>query len=106
MPKELRSIEGVRNFGAHIGRAEAADEVVGPNFTELLISIDEDVDYEKTVADVQEVVDGYLDLSGLVDLSHGTDQRGVERCQRSNRGPHLWTWNSMNFDRKRRKWAA
>ncbi|MCA9026209.1 MAG: efflux RND transporter permease subunit [Planctomycetaceae bacterium] len=60
--KELRSIEGVRNFGAHIGRAEAADEVVGPNFTELWISIDEDVDYEKTVADVQEVVDGYPGL--------------------------------------------
>ncbi|MGQ7418753.1 hypothetical protein ACTGW1_12325, partial [Streptococcus suis] len=33
--KELRAIPGVRNFGAHIGRAEQADEVVGPNFTEL-----------------------------------------------------------------------
>ena len=30
--KELRSIPGVRNFGAHIGRAEVADEVVGPEF--------------------------------------------------------------------------
>ena len=27
--KELRAVPGVRNFGAHIGRAEAADEVVG-----------------------------------------------------------------------------
>ena len=33
--KELRSLPGVRNFGSHIGRAEVADEVVGPNFTEL-----------------------------------------------------------------------
>jgi hypothetical protein len=32
--KELRSIPGVRNFGAHIGRAVAADEVVGIDFTE------------------------------------------------------------------------
>ena len=40
--KELRAIPGVRNFGSHIGRAEVADEVVGPNFTELWISLDED----------------------------------------------------------------
>ena len=47
--KELRSIVGVRNFGAHIGRAEVADEVVGPNFTELWISLDPDVDYDAKV---------------------------------------------------------
>lgn len=60
--KELREIPGVRNFGAHIGRAEVADEVVGINFTELWISIDEDVDYDETVALVQEAVDGYPGL--------------------------------------------
>ncbi|MCA9113796.1 MAG: efflux RND transporter permease subunit [Planctomycetaceae bacterium] len=59
---ELRAIPGVRNFGAHIGRAEVADEVVGPNFTELWISIDEKADYDSTVAQVQEVVDGYPGL--------------------------------------------
>jgi CzcA family heavy metal efflux pump len=60
--KELRSIPGVRNFGAHIGRAEVADEVVGPNFTELWISLDPTVNYESTVAKIQEVVDGYPGL--------------------------------------------
>ena len=60
--RELLSIRGVRNFGAHIGRAEVADEVVGPNFTELWISLDENVDYQSTVAKVQEVVDGYPGL--------------------------------------------
>ena len=60
--KELRAIPGVRNFGAHIGRAEVADEVVGINFTELWISIEEDVDYDETLAKVQEVVDGYPGL--------------------------------------------
>jgi CzcA family heavy metal efflux pump len=60
--KELRAIPGVRNFGAHIGRAEVADEVVGPNFTELWISIDPDIDYASTVAKIQEVVDGYPGL--------------------------------------------
>lgn len=60
--KELRAIPGVRNFGSHIGRAEVADEVVGPNFTELWISLDPEVDYDSTVAAVQEVVDGYPGL--------------------------------------------
>ena len=59
---ELRAIPGVRNFGAHIGRAEVADEVVGINFTELWISLDPAVDYAATVAKVQSVVDGYPGL--------------------------------------------
>jgi Cu/Ag efflux pump CusA len=52
----------VRNFGSHIGRAEVADEVYGPNFTELWISIDEQADYDRTVSQVQQVVDGYPGL--------------------------------------------
>jgi CzcA family heavy metal efflux pump len=60
--KELRAIPGVRNFGAHIGRAEAADEVVGPNFTELWISLDDEADYDASVARIKEVVDGYPGL--------------------------------------------
>jgi Cu/Ag efflux pump CusA len=60
--KELRQVPGVRNFGAHVGRAEVADEVVGIDFTELWISLDPDVDYEATVARAQEVVNGYPGL--------------------------------------------
>jgi len=60
--KELRAIPGVRNFGAHIGRAEAADEVVGPNFTELWISLDENADYDASVARIKQVIDGYPGL--------------------------------------------
>ena len=60
--QELMQVPGVRNFGAHIGRAEVADEVVGPNFTELWISIAPDADYAPTVAKVQEVVNGYPGL--------------------------------------------
>ncbi len=60
--RELRSIPGVRNFGAHIGRAEVADEVVGTDFTELWISIDRDVEYAPTMARIQEVIDGYPGL--------------------------------------------
>lgn len=61
--RELRAIPGVRNFGSHIGRAEVADEVVGPNFTELWISLDPNVPYAPTIAKIQEVVDGYPGLT-------------------------------------------
>ena len=60
--KELRAIPGVRNFGAHIGQALLADEVVGIDFGENWISVDPEVDYDQTLASVQEVVDGYPGL--------------------------------------------
>lgn len=56
---ELLTIPGVRNFGAHIGRAEIADEVVGANFAELWISVDPKSDLAVTSRRVREVVDGY-----------------------------------------------
>ena len=56
---ELRSIPGVRNFGAHIGRALVADEPVGIDFTENWISVDPKADYDKTLAAIQQTVDGY-----------------------------------------------
>jgi CzcA family heavy metal efflux pump len=60
--RELMAVPGVKNFGSHIGRAEVADEVVGPNFTELWISLDPSVDYEATVSKIQSIVDGYPGL--------------------------------------------
>jgi Cu/Ag efflux pump CusA len=56
---ELRAIPGVRNFGAHLGRAEAGEEVVGPNFAELWISIDDDHEYDAAMARIRSVVEGY-----------------------------------------------
>src|SRR3981189_3881029 len=53
--KELRAIPGVRNFGAHIGQAFAADEVVGVNFGENWISISRAADYDKTHAKLEEM---------------------------------------------------
>ncbi len=52
----MMAVDGVLNFGSHIGRATVADEVVGPNFTELWISIDDKKDYDKTVAQVQRLL--------------------------------------------------
>ena len=64
-PAQAEDAEGrklVRNFGSHIGRAEVADEPVGPNFTELWISIDPDADYQPTVKRIQEIVYGFPGL--------------------------------------------
>jgi Cu/Ag efflux pump CusA len=60
--RELRAIPGVRNFGAHIGQAFLADEIVGVANGENWISIDPKVDYDKTIARIKEVVDGYPGL--------------------------------------------
>ncbi len=60
---DLMKVPGVRNQGAHIGRAEVADEVVGPDFTELWISLDPSADYDGTIKKVQAVVDGYPGLT-------------------------------------------
>ncbi|MCE9567252.1 MAG: efflux RND transporter permease subunit [Planctomycetes bacterium] len=66
--KALRKLEDdkgnkvVRNFGSHIGRAEVADEPVGPNFTELWISIDPGDDYPGAVKRVEHVVYSYPGL--------------------------------------------
>ncbi len=57
--KELLEIEGVRNCGSHIGQAYNGDEVYGVNFGENWISIDPAVDYDATLAKVQELVQGY-----------------------------------------------
>lgn len=60
--KELRSIPGVLNFGAHIGQALIMDEVVGVHFGENWISVDPKADYDKTLAKIHEMVDGYPGL--------------------------------------------
>ena len=48
--KDLREIPGVRNCGSHIGQALLADEVYGVDFGENWISVDQDVDYDDTLA--------------------------------------------------------
>ncbi len=60
--QELRTIEGVNNCGSHIGQALLMDEVYGIYFGENWISVDPSVDYDETLAKVQEVVDGYPGL--------------------------------------------
>jgi CzcA family heavy metal efflux pump len=60
--RELRSIPGVRDFGSHIGRAVQGEEVSGINFAENWVSIDPNVNYDKTVAAIQDMSEGYPGL--------------------------------------------
>jgi CzcA family heavy metal efflux pump len=57
--KDFRAVPGVHSFGAHIGQAFLAEEVVGPNFGENWFSIDKNADYDETISKLGEVVDSY-----------------------------------------------
>jgi CzcA family heavy metal efflux pump len=65
--RELQSVSGVRNVGAHIGRAVLGDQVVGMNSGEMWVSIDRTADYFATQEAVSEVVDGYPGLASEVE---------------------------------------
>ena len=60
--RDLSAIPGVRSFGSHIGRAVQGEEVSGINFAENWISIDPNVDYDKTLARIQQVINRYPGL--------------------------------------------
>ena len=62
MSKAIMAIPGVRNFGAHIGRARQGEEVAGIDFSEGWISIDPQADYDTTLAKIRAVVNEYPGL--------------------------------------------
>jgi CzcA family heavy metal efflux pump len=62
--RELRSIPGVRDVGAHVGRAVMSDTSAAVNASELWVGVDTSADYDRTVASIQEVVDGYPGMNG------------------------------------------
>jgi CzcA family heavy metal efflux pump len=63
---ELKALPGVRNVAAHVGRAVTGDQVVGVNASQLWVAIEPNADYDKTVAAIREVADGYPGLAGNV----------------------------------------
>ena len=64
--RELRSIPGVRRVAAHIGRAVLGDRPVDVHSAELWVGIDPKANYDRTVAAIQGVVDGYPGLKHRV----------------------------------------
>jgi CzcA family heavy metal efflux pump len=57
--RELRTIPGVRNVAANVGRAVLGDQVVGVNSAQLVVSIDPAANYDTTVAAIRKVANGY-----------------------------------------------
>src|SRR5919106_1367451 len=54
--RELRSIGGVANVGAHVGRAVTGDRIVDVNSANVWVSIDSDADYDATVAAIEDAI--------------------------------------------------
>jgi CzcA family heavy metal efflux pump len=65
--QELRSIAGVRNVSAHLGRAIMSDRVTDVDSSELWVNIDRTADYDATLAAIQDTVAGYPGIDIDVD---------------------------------------
>ncbi|HKQ56602.1 MAG TPA: efflux RND transporter permease subunit [Candidatus Eisenbacteria bacterium] len=85
---ELKSIAGVADVSAHIGRAVLGDEAVDVHSAELWVTMDPKADYDRTAAAIQTVVDGYPGVKHRVetylgqvseDVTAGPDDRIVTR---------------------------
>lgn len=59
LTEELRSVDGVRNVSAHVGRAITSDQVVDVHSGEIWVSVDPAANYDKTVDEVGSIVNGY-----------------------------------------------
>jgi Cu/Ag efflux pump CusA len=57
--RELRSLPGVSDVGAHLGRAVTGDQVVDVNSSEIWVKADADADYNATKASIENVIKGY-----------------------------------------------
>ncbi len=64
--RELRSIDGVREVGAHVGRAVTGDKSLNVNSADLWVGIDEDANYDATVGAINRTVAAYPGLAGEV----------------------------------------
>jgi Cu/Ag efflux pump CusA len=63
---ELASLPGVREVGAHVGRAITSDQVVGVDSAQLWVNVDPAVDYDATVGSIRRVVAGYPGIDETV----------------------------------------
>ena len=65
--REVQAVPGVRNFGAHFGRAVTGDQAVGINSATLWVSLDPSVDHDAGVAAIQKTLGGYPGLAHRVE---------------------------------------
>jgi Cu/Ag efflux pump CusA len=79
---EVVSLEGVANFGAHVGRAITSDQVVNVNSAEVWVTIAEAADYAATFTAIESAVLSGGDVTARVTTY--SDQRVTEILSRSD----------------------
>ncbi len=57
------SLPGVRDVGAHVGRAITSDQIVNVNSGEMWVSVDPSADHEATIAAIDDAMDGIDQIS-------------------------------------------
>ncbi len=73
LSSKIRDIEGVDNVGASVGRAVTGDRIVDVNAGEIMVSIDQDAEYDETVDEIRIAAD---DVQGAeVKVSKYLDDR-------------------------------
>jgi Cu/Ag efflux pump CusA len=80
---DLGSLAGVRDVGAHVGRAVLSDQVVNVNSGEIWVTIDPSVDYDATIAGIEEVVDGYEEVTA--DVLTYSQERATDLLQKTEK---------------------
>ena len=78
MSSELRAIDGVSSVAGHIGRAITGDQVVGIGSGQLWVGIDDQSDYDTTMAAIRETAQSFPGIEGTVQsYLAGNAQRAV-----------------------------
>ncbi len=57
--RDLRTIKGVRNTAAHIGRAVLSDDAADVNSAQIWVSIDPEANYDDTLDAIRQEIDDY-----------------------------------------------
>ena len=57
LAKDLLSIQGVKTVAQQIGRADLSEDTWGPNVSEVWISLTDDADYDRVLADIRQVLE-------------------------------------------------
>ncbi len=61
---ELRTVDGVGDVGAQVGRAITSDQLVDVNSAEIWLNVEDQVDYAATTAAIDAIVRGYPGIRG------------------------------------------
>lgn len=63
---KLRTIPGIDNAAAHIGRAVMSDKITNVHSGEIWLNMDEEADYDKTLASIRQVLKGYPEMKSNI----------------------------------------